>query len=163
VKKVFLKIGFAGFAILLAVVFYIHTLNLPKAAYQLPRILIGVVFLLSIGMVIEQVLFYRKNHQDDSNKESTPVISHQRDFKVEELKVRYRRIFVFIVLIWGYIIMIERLGYFIATPIYIIVTYLYLKATKFYKMVLIAAGFTIFVYLLFVLFLHLPVPMGLLD
>jgi cell division protein FtsW (lipid II flippase) len=80
----------------------------------------------------------------------------------EESKRKFTRVFVFIVLVSGYILTRERLGYFVVTPIYIIATYLYLRATKFYKMILIAVGFTLFVYLLFVLFLHLPVPMGLL-
>ena len=161
-KKLLLQIIFAGLAVLLAVVFYINTLHLPKAAYLLPRIMIFIVILLSIAMVIERLLSYKKNLREDSKKTDFHSNHNFRVSKEDEFNVRPARVFVFIVLITGYIFTIEQLGYFIITPIYIIATYLYLRATKFLNIILIAVGFTFFVYLLFVLFLHLPIPMGLL-
>lgn len=160
--KVILQIIFAGLAVLLAIVFYIHTLHLPKAAFQLPRILIVIVIILSIAMVIEQLFSYKKNLQEDSKKTDFPINQNLSVSKEDEFNVCPTRVFVFIALITGYILTIERLGYFIITPIYIIATYRYLRATKFLNIILIAVGFTFFVYLLFVLFLHLPIPMGLL-
>lgn len=163
VKKVFLQITFAGLAVLLAVVFYIHTLHLPKAAYQLPRILIVIVILLSIAMVVERLYSHKKNLRQDSKNTDFPINHNPGVSKEDEFDIRLTRVFVFIVLITGYILTIERLGYFIITPIFIIATYLYLRAAKFLNIILIAVGFTFFVYLLFVLFLHLPIPMGILS
>ena len=160
VKKLFMQIIFAGLTMLLAVVFYFQTLNLPEAAYQLPRILIFIVILLSIVMAIGRLFSYKKNFQEDTKKTDFPGNHNHSVSKEDEFNVRPARVFVFIVLITGYILTIEQLGYFIITPIYIIATYLYLRATKFLNIILIAVGFTFFVYLLFVLFLHLPIPMG---
>ena len=161
--KVILKIIFAGLTVLLATVFYFHTLHLPKAAYQLPRILIIIVIIFSIAMVIEQLFSYKKNLRGMPKKADLPGNYNFSISKKDKSNVLPVRVFVFILLITGYILTIERLGYFIVTPIYIMGTYLYLRATKFHNMILIAVGFTIFVYLLFVLFLHLPIPMGLLS
>ena len=158
--KVISRIIFAGLAVLLAIVFYIHTLHLPKTAYLLPRILIVIIILLSVAMVIEQLFSYKKILNEDSKKINFPSNHNLSVSKEDEFNVRPTRVFVFMVLITGYILTIERLGYFITTPIYIIATYLYLRATKFLNMILIAVGFTFFIYLLFVLFLHLPIPMG---
>jgi len=163
VKKLVLQILFAGLTMLLASVFYIHTLHLPKAAYQLPRILIVIVIFLSIAMVIERLFSYKKNLQKDSEKADFPGNYNLSVSKKAEFNVHPARVFVFIVLIIGYVLTIERLGYFIITPIYIITTYLYLRATNFLNVILITVGFTFFVYLLFVLFLHLPIPMGFLS
>ncbi len=66
-------------------------------------------------------------------------------------------------LIFAYVLTIIPLGYFIATPAFLIGSLLFLRSTKPHWILAIAVGFTGFVYLLFVLFLHMPVPMGLLG
>lgn len=133
-------------AIVLAVVFYFNTFKLQPAGYMLPRILIAIIILLSIAMVIEA---YRSEKKYANEGKSDEVS-----------EVNYRRAAVFALLIAAYVFTIKPLGYFVVTPFYVIVTYLYLKATKVRNAVLIAIGFTAFVYLLFVVFLKLPIPLG---
>lgn len=141
---------FAGAVDSLAVVFYVNTLRMPKAAYQMPRILIALVLLLSVLMIVEQVVLMRK----------TPSADNGNPLPVEISPIR---IGVFVSLILAYILTIVPLGYFIATPVFLIGSLLFLRSTKMYWILAIAVGFTVFVYLLFVLFLHMPVPMGLLG
>ena len=169
----FLQIVFAALTVLLALVFYIDTLDLPEAAYELPRILIVLVVLLAIAMVLERWLWNKKKtlvpnedsygnaglgHRDGSPENSTSMFAREN-----APPAQLPRVLLFILLTTGYLVTIERLGYFIVTPLYIIATYLHLKATNFRNIIFIAIGFTVFVYMLFVFFLHLPIPMGLLS
>lgn len=134
----------AVLAIIFAVVFYLNTLAMTFAGYLLPRILSGVIILLSVAMIIEAYICRQKHSKPADGKK----------------KLDKRRVLIFIMLIVAYIGAISPLGYFTVTPLYIIGVYWYLKAMNLKKAAIIAGGFTVFVYLLFVLFLHLPIPLG---
>ena len=57
------------FAISLAVVFYINSLKLPPAAYQLPRLLCGIIIFLSVLMLFGAIVEERtvkKNKNGDA-------------------------------------------------------------------------------------------------
>lgn len=120
---------------------------MSKTSYQLPRILIGIIILLSIVMYLEAYFKAKKEaakglvHEDENNE-----------------KLHYDRIIVFILAIAAYIFSIKIFGYFIVTPIFIVGIFMYLKALRLRTALIIAAFFTVFVYLLFIRFLHLPIP-----
>jgi hypothetical protein len=78
-------------------------------------------------------------------------------------KINVKRLVIYAAMLAVYIFTTETVGYFITTPVFMIVSYLFLKAAGFVKAVLITAAFMVFVYLLFVQFLNLPVPLGLLE
>ncbi len=138
----------AALATLLAAVFYYHTLSLAEAAYQLPRILIAVVVLLAIGMFLEAYVKYRRERADKEKKE------------VPEERIHYARAALFALMIFLYILAINPLGYFVTTPAFIISALFFLKAARARTILIITVFFTVFVYLLFVKFLHLPIPLG---
>lgn len=143
----FLKyIAAALLAILLSIIFYIKTFSLPPEGYQFPRLLIAVVILLSIAMVVEAYFKFMKNTK--------------KNIKTQK-NVNSAKVFIFGLLIGIYVFTIKPVGYFVVTPLYLSIVYLYLKSTSIRNIVLISLGFTFFVYLLFVKFLHLPIPMGL--
>jgi hypothetical protein len=98
-------------------------------------------------MLIEAYRAEKKKVKDEGKSNEVSEINHTRAV-------------VFALLIFGYIVTIKPLGYFIVTPFFVIISYLYLKATKIRNILLIALGFTAFVYLLFVVFLKLPIPLG---
>jgi hypothetical protein len=77
-----------------------------------------------------------------------------------EAPIDKTKAFVFVAMICGYIVGINWLGYFVATPAFIIGALRYLKAMTWKGTLLLAVGFTLFVYLLFVSFLNLPIPLG---
>lgn len=141
----------ASLAILLAVVFYFNSLSLPPAAYELPRLLIAVIILLSILMLGEAIVEDRKKKREEAS---------QSQEHPGGLSVNYTRAFVFALLIALYVFSIKPLGYFIVTPLYIIATYLFLKATRLTNILLISLGFTAFVYIVFVYLLKVPIPLG---
>lgn len=146
--KGFIKYLIAAVSVIvLSVVFYINTFKLKPAGYLLPRILIVIIILLSIAMLIEAYRAEKKKVKDEGKSNGVSEINHTRAV-------------VFALLIFGYIVTIKPLGYFIVTPFFVIISYLYLKATKIRNILLIALGFTAFVYLLFIVFLKLPIPLG---
>jgi len=149
-KRLIPHLLFAGAIDFLAIVFYVNTLRMPKAAYQMPRILIALVLLLSVLMIVEQAALMRKSPSADTGNSLPEEISPIR-------------IGVVVSLILAYVLTIVPLGYFIATPAFLIGSFLFLRSTKLPWILATAIGFTVFVYLLFVLFLHMPVPMGLLG
>jgi len=129
----------------LAIVFYVNSLKLPSAAASLPRILTVIIVLLSFAMFGES--WYNERKKRSVRQESNEPIQSLR-------------VFVFAALIALYVILIKPLGYFLVTPLFLILALSYLKATRLWKVVLIALGFTLFCYMLFVWFLNLPIPMG---
>lgn len=141
-------------AIIFALIFFFNSLSLTPEGYYLPRIIIAIIILLSIAMFIESYKNYKK-----------PVAINKSDVEndseeEEPSKINYKRAFIFALLIAVYVFSIKPLGYFIITPIYVIATYLYLKATRLTTIIAISLGFTAFVYLLFVVLLKLPIPIG---
>jgi hypothetical protein len=166
-KKLYPYVAFAGLIDVMALAFFIETLSMPKAAYQMPRLLILALAILSTLMVVEQVWKLRKGEPDNKKKDELEAVMAEAAKEVEltpeeKRSSRIRRVF-FVATLTLYIVTIKPLGYFIATPLYLFGTLIYLKSTKAYISMTLAVGFTIFVYLLFVQFLNLPVPMGLLE
>ncbi len=163
-KKLGSYIAFAVALNCLLIVFFIDTLKMPKAAHQMPRLLIGVVVLLSLLMVAEQAWLMRKGLKAKlipSPNDSEAVVTAISSASTERSGLI--RIGVFVSALFLYVMTIETLGYFITTPLFLIGILSFLRSTKLPYAIAIAIGFTGFVYLLFVLFLNLPVPMGLLD
>lgn len=148
-----LTVSFAVLALLTAVIFFYFSLRLPPAAYQLPRILIALIVLLSLGMLWESHTLSKKEKQNSAE--------YPAEKSINEYSLRTPAIYA--VLIAGYVFLLQPVGYFIMTPIFIIASFFFLKSAKPVAAVVTAFAFTIFVYLLFVLFLHLPVPMGILS
>lgn len=124
-----------------------QSLNYPVSAARLPQILIFIIVGLSILMLIEA--FTKRN--DDSAKSEGDTANG---------KVNIRRVSIFIAMIASYILLMDIIGYFIITPLFVFAALMYLKATNVITAIILAVGFTVFIYGLFSLFLHVPVPKG---
>jgi hypothetical protein len=140
---------FAAGTMGLSLFFVIQSYKLPESAARLPRLLGSLILILSVIMIIQGFLAHQRMVKA-GQKEEIPVIN---------LKLVYLFLF-FIVL---YVAGIDFLGYFVATPLFIMGTYIYLKALSLKGILIVTAGFCALVYGLFVKVLHLPVPMGLLE
>lgn len=148
-----LTISFAGLSVLIALIFFISSLGLPEAAYQLPRILVILIVILSIAMVWESAV---KNKKEDPAEKQCPE-GHKIKKAVE------KELLIFVLFVAFYVFTIRPVGYFITTPLFILATYRRLRSITPLYATLTAFGFTIFIYLLFVRMLHLPIPMGILT
>ena len=154
VKKILIA---AGLAIILSLVFLSKTAKLPETAAFLPKILIGIVILLSLGMVYET---YYKAKNKVKAKRRVDERSEEDDPDEDNTLIDYKKAFIFGLMIALYIFTMKPIGYFIVTPLFILIAYRYLKSTSWRNTIIISVGFTLFVYGLFVVFLKLPVPMG---
>jgi len=149
-------------AIIFSLIFYFNTFKLPAVAAKLPRILIGLIILLALGIMIQAYVSETKIAKANRIQNKEP--GEEKDDSEEKFEpINYRQAIIFTIMIAAYIFLLEPIGYFIITPIYIVSTYIFLNATKVRNIVFISIGFTAFVYFLFVVFLKLPIPMGLLQ
>ena len=123
-------------------VMFVDGQKLTRDAFYSPKILIFISALLALAMVIEAYLKERAGCRDDS------VIPEKM------------RALVFGAMIVVYVALLEPVGYFIVTPLFLTLSYLFLKAGKPVNMLLLSVGLTVFVYFSFVYFLQVPVPMG---
>lgn len=133
----------ATVAILFAWIFYYESLDLPRVAYLFPRRLTYLITILAVVLVIEAYYKYRKGVQEE-----------------QEEGINVLRASLFTGSIVLYILAIDLVGYFITTPLFIFATMYFLKSTKTRNIFFITVGFTLFIYLLFVRFLNLPIPLG---
>lgn len=159
--KNYIRLYIAGsLSIIFALLFYSKAIDMVESAAFLPKILVGLIILLSIGMMIEG--YYREKTHIKRKKR---IDERPKEDEVEEIpgELNIPRIIIVVIMIATYIFLMKPVGYFITTPIFAISSYLYLKATKIKNMLFIAGGFTVFVYVLFVAFLKIPIPMGILQ
>lgn len=148
-------------AISFSLLFYINSFDMRESAVRLPRILMALIVMLSIGMIVEAYWKakhpYKKRKRIDEKQEEDYIDDD------ENAPINYKRAIIFTILIAIYIVLLKPIGYFIITPIYVLVAYQFLKATSLRNMVLISIGFTAFVYIVFMMFLKIPIPLGLMK
>ncbi len=151
-SRVAKEIVFAAMCVALALIFLVNTDELISSAAMFPRLLIGVVIVLSALMVYQA---YRARKTEEYRAE--------REAEARRPPIQTKRLVIFTCLCIGYIASVGLLGYFLSTPLFIIITYAYLRSVKLKTSILIAIGFSLFIYVLFVRILYLPVPLGLLE
>ncbi len=145
---VYKELLFAAGIIAVAVVFFVQGGSLPGSAGMLPRLMSVLLVILACFMMYHAVKDNRER-----GAEEPPWMR----------PIKFRRVALFLAMIVAYVALAEPLGYFVVTPLFIIVTYLALRAVKPVTAVIIAVGFSAFIYALFVRLLHLPVPLGVLQ
>lgn len=150
--KELIKHGIASLIILLfCTLFFIESLKLPSTAASLPQIIIMLITILSILMFIQAFIKYKK---------STKITIKEGVIKE---KINIKRVLIFLGIIVLYIFTIDTIGYFIVTPIFAFISLLYLTSVRFMSVIFITIGFTVGIYVIFVMFLRIPIPMGLLS
>ena len=142
---------FAVFTFILGGYFFFKGNSMPSSAALFPQLVAGLVFLFSGAMVFKSL------------KEAKNGAGEPAPQSCDEQKIHVPRVILFTALIALYIFLIPRIGYFVATPLFMVVTYMFLRAIGFFRAILVSLGFPVFIYVLFVWFLKLPIPMGLLE
>ncbi len=130
----------------LAMLFWNQTSLIPESATTFPKILIVAIAGFSLAMLAQAWITAQKNIQKESSE-----------------PINYVRILLFASILLIYVFSVQPLGYFIVTPLFIIVTSILFKALSVLWSFAVAIVFSSFIYALFVGFLHLPVPLGLLE
>ncbi len=124
---------------------------MPSSAALFPHLVAGLVFFFSGAMVFKSL-----NEAKTGQENPHPNLAMNK-------KIHVPRVILFTALIALYIFLIPRIGYFVATPLFMVVTYMFLRAIGFFRAILVSLGFSVFIYVLFVWFLKLPIPWGLLE
>ena len=138
----FLTIGL----FILEVFYFLLIKQLPPKAARYPYFVLGLMIFLTLLLAINTFLIKPKNTEE--NKE-------EDQFKGN----LYGQFFLVIALSAVYVILIDIIGFFVTTAVYLFVTMLALKSNIKWS-IIVSILFPIFLYLIFVSFLKVPVPRG---
>ena len=121
--------------------------QLPPKAARYPYFVLGLMAFLTLLLAINTFIIKPKNAEEDKEEEDK--------FKGN----LYGQFFFVVVLSAVYVILIDIIGFFVTTAIYLFVTMVALKSSVKWSIV-VSILFPIFLYLIFVSFLKVPVPKG---
>ena len=138
----FLTIGL----FILEAFYFLLIKQLPPKAARYPYFVLGLMVFLTLLLAINTFLIKPKNTEE--NKE-------EDQFKGN----LYGQFFLVIALSAVYVILIDIIGFFVTTAIYLFVTMVTLKSNIKWSIV-VSILFPVFLYLIFVSFLKVPVPRG---
>ena len=137
----FLTIGL----FILEAFYFILIKQLPPKAARYPYFVLGLMVFLTLLLAINTFLIKPKNTED----------KEEDQFKGN----LYGQFFLIMALSAVYVILIDIIGFFVTTAIYLFVTMIVLKSNIKWNIV-VSILFPIFLYLVFVSFLKVPVPRG---
>ena len=137
----FLTIGL----FILEAFYFLLIKQLPPKAARYPYFVLGLMVFLTLLLAINTLLIKPKNTED----------KEEDQFKGN----LYGQFFLIMALSAVYVILIDIIGFFVTTAIYLFVTMVALKSSVKWSIV-VSILFPIFLYLIFVSFLKVPVPKG---
>ena len=120
--------------------------QLPEKAARYPLFVLGLMVFLTLLLAINTFIIKPKNSEEDKEEDQ---------FKGN----LYGQFFLIMALSAVYVILIDIIGFFVTTAIYLFVTMVALKSSVKWSIV-VSILFPIFLYLIFVSFLKVPVPKG---
>ena len=138
----FLTIGL----FILEAFYFLLIKQLPPKAARYPYFVLGLMVFLTLLLAINTFLIKPKNSEEDKEEDQ---------FKGN----LYGQFFLIMALSAVYVILIDIIGFFVTTAIYLFVTMVALKSSIKWSIV-VSILFPIFLYLIFVSFLKVPVPKG---
>jgi len=138
----FLTIGL----FILEAFYFLLIKQLPPKAARYPYFVLGLMVFLTLLLAINTFLIKPKNSEEDKEEDQ---------FKGN----LYGQFFLIMALSAVYVILIDIIGFFVTTAIYLFVTMVALKSSVKWSIV-VSILFPIFLYLIFVSFLKVPVPRG---
>lgn len=141
--------------------FYTSSLKMPFAARHMPQILAVFVTILAIMMVVDVFLFkWRQQKIETEFSVPDPTAPYIKGFFDG---VNIPRTGAFMTMVVLYIFLLESVGYFIMTPLFLIGSLLLMRAARLWIIIAISVIAPLIVYSIFVTFLDLPMPMGLMK
>ena len=138
----FLTIGL----FILEAFYFLLIKQLPPKAARYPYFVLGLMVFLTLLLAINTFIIKPKNSEEDKEEDQ---------FKGN----LYGQFFLIMALSAVYVILIDIIGFFVTTAIYLFVTMVALKSSIKWSIV-VSILFPIFLYLIFVSFLKVPVPKG---
>lgn len=130
--------------------FFAMTIQLKKEAQIYPMVVMALLFLLNTGFLVQQVVKAKK----EGRKGDDDLRNLFEGFQPGQ----------FVLVLAGsvlYVCLIGVLGFYVSTALYLAATLLGLKVKGLYIVITVAA-YACLVYCAFTLFLHVPLPTGIL-
>ena len=138
----FLTIGL----FILEAFYFLLIKQLPPKAARYPYFVLGLMVFLTLLLAINTFIIKPKDAEEDKEEDQ---------FKGN----LYGQFFLIMALSAVYVILIDIIGFFVTTAIYLFVTMVTLKSNIKWSIV-VSILFPVFLYLIFVSFLKVPVPKG---
>ena len=138
----FLTIGL----FILEAFYFLLIKQLPPKAARYPYFVLVLMVFLTLLLAINTFIIKPKNSEEDKEEDQ---------FKGN----LYGQFFLIMALSAVYVILIDIIGFFVTTAIYLFVTMVTLKSNIKWSIV-VSILFPVFLYLIFVSFLKVPVPKG---
>ena len=138
----FLTIGL----FILEAFYFLLIKQLPPKAARYPYFVLGLMVFLTLLLAINTFIIKPKNAEEDKEEDQ---------FKGN----LYGQFFLIMALSAVYVVLIDIIGFFVTTAIYLFVTMVTLKSNIKWSIV-VSILFPVFLYLIFVSFLKVPVPKG---
>ena len=128
----------------IALIFFLNTMKLPENSQMYPRFMIGIMTFLAI-------LIFIKSFFKAPEKEWKELFGH----------IQWKRFLFVFVISFVYIALINTLGFFTTTLLYLIISMVFLKGTV-KTFIISIPSFMLVLYLVFRIFLKVPLPTGIL-
>ncbi|CAN0587124.1 unnamed protein product [Ectocarpus sp. 12 AP-2014] len=135
-------------AITIAVFFQVEAASYPRVAARLPTLISYFMIGLALIAIAQQVVAWRRL-PEDANRFAIEFPEWDRILSGA----------IFIALTTSYAWAITTIGYLIATPAFLLSTLLIFRATNLWIILLTSAGVTFAIWVIFVNFLRLPIPL----
>lgn len=135
-------------AIIIALLFRVEAAGYPRVAAQLPVLITNVMIGLALLAIVQQLLAWRQA-TDGATRYALTMPSLPR--------IRDGAVFVGLMLLYAWAI--TSIGYLIATPAFLLSSMLVARSTKPWIIVLTAVVVTLAIWIIFVNFLRLPIPL----
>lgn len=143
-------IGLAGIVYTILLVFFVMTMGLRADARIYPLVVMAILFLLNTLFLCQSVWKMKR--------EKGHLVNDLESLFEGLLPRQFTGVVISCVI---YVVVIGWLGFYVSTLIYLLGTLLFLKVPKLHIAITVA-GFELLIYTAFTLFLHVPLPAGLL-
>lgn len=137
-KKVHQDVIIGIVTLLICAAWWLATLKLVEESATLPRMALGLMALLSVGIIVQGI---KKTKAARANNEECKKLISFDDIKIP---------FLFFLFIAGYALLFYLIGYFASTIIFLVAAMLFLKQKNWKTIVFVTLGFVVFTYVLFV-------------
>ena len=144
----------AGLMIAVAAVFFNSAGDMVSSAGEFPTVLAVLVIVLA-GMMLFEVAYLLRRRPAAAADRPDDVL---RDSFFHGTNLS--RTLLFMATIVLYVALMQPVGYFVVTPVFLFATLTYMRAAKPRTILILSVAATLFVYGVFRLFLELPIPMG---
>ena len=142
------KIGEISLSVVFLIVSFVSWLSIsdiPSDAQMFPHFILGGIAICSVLMIIRSITGASQRVLGDELKDWT-------------FSINYKRMFGGLLIFVAYLLVVDHIGYFTATALLVVAMASFAGYKNWIALIATAAGFCLFVYLVFVVLFDRPLP-----